>query len=270
MKRLVLILIFLNLVILFTACAATSKTQSNTSPPAPKDLIGRWEGTAAILGTNFPNENISYFALEIFAVDPASKMVTYMGICALCTPSQWYSDKGRLIDEERFEIMGLTISMTSSPIGRYSHTNISTQAEEFRLKKDKLSGYATSFPGNNTDITLKRTIEIRGIIPQVELIGRWIGRSEGIEREFVITEVDASNKILKGSYRAEDGNVYELKDAGFIDEDNKVMVDFKSPDNKLHYQLTFFSALSDYPPVLWGKAKETSGAMSYLMFKRER
>jgi hypothetical protein len=194
MKRIISILIILTFLIHFTACAATSKTQTDALPSAPKELVGRWEGTVAILGTNFPDENISYFALEIFAVDPASKMVIYRGICALCTPSQWYSDSGRLIDEEKFEIMGFKISMTSNPFGEYSQTNISTQVAEFKLKKDKLSGYATSFPVVNiTDHTLKRTIDIRGTIPQLDLIGLWIWKSEGIERDFIITEVDASN-----------------------------------------------------------------------------
>jgi hypothetical protein len=47
------------------------------------------------------------------------------------------------------------------------------------------------------------------------------------------------------------------------------MVDFKTHNNKFHYQLTYYPALSEYPPVLWGKLEEADGKVSYLMFRKK-
>lgn len=270
MKRLVLFLISIISLIVLTACAVTSKTQTNVSPPGTNDLIGRWEGTVSISGPTSASaaENTSYFALEIFAIEGTDKKkAVYRGICPMCLTQQWYSDKGIFIDKkgsigllipERFE---LWVYKRGNPP---SDGFITTKGAVFMLKGDKLSGYAAGiFEASSADFTLKKTPDVRYFVPQKDLIGRWVREPKEQQEELLISEIDEKNKTFKGKYKIGNSEC-ELTEAR-LDED-KLTIDFKTSSNH-QYQMRYYPNLSEYPPVLWGSAV-AEGRASYLMFKK--
>ncbi len=270
MKRIVSILIILTFLIHFAACAATSKTQTDVLPSAPKELVGRWEGTVSISGptSGFTAENTSYFALEIFAIEGADKKkVIYRGICPMCLPQQWYSDKGIFIDKK--EKIGLEIPEGIELRVYYrgsqpTSTNITTKSAIFILKGDRLSGYAAGlFEPSAGDFILKKAPDVKNFIPQKDLIGRWVREPKEQQEEILISEIDEKDKTFKGKYKV-GNNEYELTEARF--DEGRLTIDFKTSNN-YRFQLSYYPNLSEYPPVLWGSA-EAEGRASYPMFKR--
>ncbi|MDP2276939.1 MAG: hypothetical protein Q8K51_01830, partial [Nitrospirota bacterium] len=78
------------------------------------------------------------------------------------------------------------------------------------------------------------------------------------------------NKILKGKYKKGGSEKeHELSNARVITDGDKLKIDFKILNDTLHYQLTFYPNLGEYPPVLWGKLEQMDGNVFYLMFRKK-
>lgn len=253
LKGLIMIAMAMLIAAFWMAIAETSASDS----PDYQALIGRWEGSAR--GTNFTWS--SNYALEIFAIDTKTKKVFYRGFCPECRDyRKWYTDRGKLLE-------GKTGFQTPD---RPNWSGIT-----FELKGDRLNGSATSYSSHTTaawyyDYSLKRVKEEKRIFEPRELIGlwRWVHGSNWFE--LTISEVDAQSKTIKGSYKiGRDETEHDLSNAKFIiSEDGRLKIDFETVNNTLRYQLTFYPAFGEYPPVLWGKRESIDGNIVYPMFEK--
>lgn len=244
-------------------CASTDivSDSSQTIAADPKALEGRWEGSARSLDGYWT----SHYDVEIFFVDPVKKIVIHRGFCPGCGSNQtWYSSNARLIDEK-------------GKIGFQTPENPSTgwSGITYELKGNRLSGFASRSSEAGTyrfDYSLKRVSEVKRTFAPKELIGQWVWVSGSNWWELTITDVDAQNKTFKGKYMiGKSKNEHELSNTKLITDGDKLKIDFKTLNDTLHYQLTFYPNFGEYPPVLWGKLETLDGNVSYPMFgKKEK
>lgn len=246
----VFFIVFMGLTFISTAISEETVTD-------PKALEGRWEGSAS----NLDSDWTSQYAEEIFFVDPVKKIVIHRGLCSNCDSQQWYSTAGRFIDEK-------------GKIGFSSPERTGWSGITFELKGNRLSGFArrTTETGSTWrfDYSLKRVSESKRVFEPKELIGQWVWVSGSSWWELTITDVDSQNKTFKGKFLiGKNKNEHELSNAKVITEGDKLKIDFKTVNDTLHYQLTFYPNFGEYPPVLWGKRESLDGNVLYPMFRKK-
>lgn len=250
----------IGMVIIFAIafCGFAATGIASDAPSDPQALVGRWEGSAK----NLDGWWSSPYDIEIFAVDTAKKRVMYRWMCRDCTTApSGYSDNLQLIDEK-------------GKIGFSSPERTGWSGITFELKGNRLSGFArrTTETGSTWrfDYSLKKLPPEKRVFEPKELIGQWVWVSGSSWWELTITDVDSQNKTFKGKYLiGKSKKEHELSNAKLISEGDKLKIDFKTLNDTLHYQLTFYPHFGEYPPALWGKLEKLDGNVSYPMFRKK-
>lgn len=242
------------LFIVFMGLAFISTAISEETAPDPSALIGRWEGSARGLDDRWT----SYYAFEIFYVDVGKKRVYGRRICPECGRAGMFYETYKLNYEK--DKIGFETTWRD-PL-------------TIVLKGNYLSGFLSSTSGTGGiyryDYTLKRVAEGRKAFEPKELIGEWMWVEDRNWFDITITEVDSQNKTFKGKYKiGRDKTDYELSNAKLITEGDKLKIDFKTINDTLHYQLTYYPNFGEYPPVLWGKLERLDGNVFYPMFRKK-